>query len=61
MTKAQAAWLRKLRQQPMTQGGNENAAAVYCVMNLWSRTNEYGVDEITPAGIAALAAHEEGK
>ncbi len=59
MTPAQAAWLRKLRQRPMTQGGREKAAAVSCIMAAWSRTNEYGTDEITPAGLAALAAYEE--
>lgn len=58
MTEAEAQWLRELRQRPMVQGGRGKASAVSCIMALWSRTNEYGTDEITPAGLAALAEHD---
>jgi hypothetical protein len=61
MTPAQAAWLRKLRDegmQPLPK--TKTRACRVCWLNGWSMWHEAsGHHSITPAGLAALAAYEE--
>ena len=67
MTKAQAAWLRKLRDEGPQAAKGIGKTGYYCRVNEWSAwdglAHETGDwrERITPAGIAALAAHEEAK
>ena len=63
MTEAQAAWLRKLRDDGPQDSDDlftPHAQAVGCLGNEWTCwTGDPGDPEtITPAGLAALAAHE---
>ena len=59
MTEAQAAWLRKLRDE-----GKQSFAWTYEARDTakagWTESDPPAIwERITPAGIAALAAHEE--
>ena len=60
MTEAEAAWLRKLRNE-----GPQNLLACdgetsTCLVRGWTSTDDnHDLDTITPAGLAALAEHEE--
>ena len=60
MTEAQAAWLRKLRDQGPQYIGNVNEKTLRCCdRNGWTTFGPILCRKSTPAGLAALAAHEE--
>lgn len=65
MTPAQAAWLRKLRDegpQPPVVWANP-AISISCMMQEWSVSHHettHDLETITPAGLAALEAYEKG-
>jgi hypothetical protein len=58
MTPAQAAWLRKLRDEgdPRVVFSSEAWTSLH---NGWIRKDVHGVFSVTPAGLAALAEYEE--
>jgi hypothetical protein len=60
MTEAQAQWLRKLRDEGPQAFAYDRAAAS-CYRFDWTDCDAQNTREwITPAGLAALAAHEQG-
>lgn len=64
MTPAQAAWLRKLRDEgPQIISLSNFGAAAHCYWNRWTDDCEDlpEFDRITPKGIAALEAYERGE
>ena len=64
MTEAQAAWLRKLRDegpQKRPHGGLASVARKAFLAGLVEWDTPGVSDRITPAGLAALQQHEEGK
>ena len=61
MTEAQAAWLRKLRDEGPQNGKIDHSSAMISLREGWAAPDEAGwpYHMITPAGLAALAKHEE--
>ncbi len=61
MTPAQAAWLRKLRDEgPQHRAAGRNTTVNICQSKRWTFTRSVDfIRDITPEGLAALAAHEE--
>lgn len=62
MTEAQAAWLRKLRDEGPQNGWKcITEKALPCFSAGWTKNAEGKphLDQITPAGLAALAEHED--
>ncbi len=67
MTRAQAAWLRKLRDEGPHVAYGIGKTGYFCRINGWAawagdahESGDYR-ESITPAGLAALAAHEGEK
>jgi len=62
MTEAQAAWLRKLRDegpQHFNTARHDCRDWRHCYIAEWADFDANDDDFITPAGLAALAEHEE--
>lgn len=62
MTEAQAAWLRKLRDEGPQKADFSYDSPLSCVADGWAKIvigNRGFYAAITPAGLAALASHDE--
>lgn len=63
MTEAQAAWLRKLRDEGPQNGKIDHGSAMVSLRKVWAAPDEDGwpYHKITPEGLAALALYENGE
>lgn len=64
MTPAQAAWLKKLRDEGPHRGPEDHESvslSLYDEGFIWLEWPDIWMDHITPAGIAALEVHDRNE